>query len=89
MDIYKECDLVIGSRIHGIGLATSLCIPSIPIGYDSRRGTFNGFYPYEYEECFEDNAINIVTFFKKSSIFVPQSFLILVYLRKITKAIKI
>lgn len=60
LDIYKECDLVIGSRIHGMGLSTSLCIPSIPMGYDSRRGTFKGFYPYEYEECFEDNVINLV-----------------------------
>ena len=45
MEIYKECDIVIGSRIHGIGIATSLGIPSIPIKYDSRGGTIDGFYP--------------------------------------------
>lgn len=44
-DIYKMCDLIIGSRIHGIGLATSLAIPSIPIKYDFRGGTLNMFMP--------------------------------------------
>lgn len=45
MEIYGECDLVIGSRIHGIGIATSMGIPSIPIKYDVRQGTMDGFYP--------------------------------------------
>lgn len=45
IEFYKECDLVIGSRIHGIGIATSMGIPSIPIKYDRRAGTINGFYP--------------------------------------------
>lgn len=45
IDIYKNCDIVIGSRIHGIGLASSLCIPSISMRYDKREGTIDGFYP--------------------------------------------
>lgn len=45
LKIYGVCDLVIGSRIHGIGLAASLGIPSIPIKYDERGGTIDGFYP--------------------------------------------
>ena len=57
IEIYKECDLVIGSRIHGIGIATSMGIPSIPMKYDVRQGTMDGFYPndlYFGDLCKED-----------------------------------
>lgn len=54
--IYEQCDLVIGSRIHGIGLATSLGIPSIPLKYDFRAGTYKGFYP---DDSYFDNSLNV------------------------------
>lgn len=41
--IYNKFDLVIGCRIHGVGIAASLGIPSIPIVHDFRRGTIDGF----------------------------------------------
>lgn len=45
LEIYGNCDYVIGSRIHGIGIAASLCIPAHSISYDQRGGTLKGFMP--------------------------------------------
>lgn len=44
-EIYSKFDLIIGSRIHGIGIAASLGIPSIPVKYDVRASTVDSFYP--------------------------------------------
>ena len=62
-DIYNKCDLVIGSRIHGIGIATSMGIPSIATKYDFRSGTYAGFVPKE--EIFNDrlNGLEKVDYF--------------------------
>lgn len=38
-DIYKDFDLIVGARIHGAGIASSLCIPSITIWHCSRSDT--------------------------------------------------
>ncbi len=43
IDIYKKFDLVIGPRVHGIGLAASLGIPGICIMHDARGDTCRGF----------------------------------------------
>lgn len=41
--IYSRFDLVIGSRVHGIGVSASLGIPGIALIHDSRGGTCEGF----------------------------------------------
>lgn len=41
--IYNQFDLVIGGRVHGIGICSSQGIPSIGIGHDFRKGTLAGF----------------------------------------------
>lgn len=43
LDIYNNYDLVIGYRVHGIGISASLGIPGIMIAHDSRSRTVNGF----------------------------------------------
>lgn len=42
-DIYNEFDIVIGGRVHGIGMSASLGIPGIMIKHDSRSNTTDGF----------------------------------------------
>lgn len=43
LDIYNEYDLVIGPRVHGIGLCASQGTPGILIGHDERAYTAEGF----------------------------------------------
>lgn len=43
IDIYNAFDLVIGGRVHGIGLSASLGIPGIIIKHDTRGSTAEGF----------------------------------------------
>lgn len=43
INIYGECDVVIGHRIHGIGLAASMGIPGLGIKHCARSETINGF----------------------------------------------
>ena len=43
IDIYSRFDLVIGSRVHGIGMTASLGIPGIMIAHDMRSDTVKGF----------------------------------------------
>lgn len=42
-DIYNHFDLVVGGRVHGIGISGSLGIPGIMIQHDSRSSTTDGF----------------------------------------------
>jgi len=42
-NIYKEFDLVIGPRVHGIGISASMGIPGIIISHDERAATAKGF----------------------------------------------
>jgi hypothetical protein len=42
-DIYNSFDLVIGGRVHGIGMSASLGLPGIMIQHDSRSSTTDGF----------------------------------------------
>ena len=42
-EIYNEFDLVIGGRVHGIGMSASLGIPGIMIKHDDRSSTTDGF----------------------------------------------
>lgn len=42
-EIYNKFDLVIGVRVHGIGLSASLGIPGIMIAHDYRSETVTGF----------------------------------------------
>ncbi len=42
-DIYKKFDLVIGYRVHGIGISASMGIPGIMISHDPRAATVKGF----------------------------------------------
>ena len=43
LDIYNKYDLVIGCRVHGIGMSASLGIPGIMIAHDKRAETVKGF----------------------------------------------
>lgn len=43
LDIYGKYDLVIGTRVHGIGIAASMGIPGIMIAHDMRTDTVRGF----------------------------------------------
>jgi len=43
LDIYKKFDLVIGPRVHGIGISASMGIPGILISHDQRGDTGKGF----------------------------------------------
>jgi Polysaccharide pyruvyl transferase len=42
-DIYRQFDLVIGPRVHGIGTAASVGVPGIAISHDQRGMTSAGF----------------------------------------------
>lgn len=42
-EIYNHFDLVIGGRVHGIGMCASLGIPGIMIKHDTRSDTTDGF----------------------------------------------
>jgi polysaccharide pyruvyl transferase WcaK-like protein len=42
-DIYSRYDIVIGARVHGVGMAASLGIPGILIAHDGRSATAEGF----------------------------------------------
>lgn len=43
LDIYNRYDLVIGYRVHGIGISASMGIPGIMISHDERSTTVKGF----------------------------------------------
>lgn len=43
LDIYRQFDIVIGARVHGIGISASLGIPGLHLGHDGRAGTVEGF----------------------------------------------
>jgi polysaccharide pyruvyl transferase WcaK-like protein len=43
LDIYGRYDLVIGYRVHGIGISASMGIPGIMISHDPRAATVKGF----------------------------------------------
>jgi polysaccharide pyruvyl transferase WcaK-like protein len=43
VDIYNKFDLVIGHRVHGVGMAASMGVPGILIKHDHRGGTGKGF----------------------------------------------
>lgn len=42
-DIFAEYDLIIGHRVHGIGMCASMGTPGIMIAHDPRAGTVKGF----------------------------------------------
>lgn len=42
-DIYNNFDLVVGGRVHGIGMSASLGIPGVMIKHDARSDTTDGF----------------------------------------------
>ena len=43
LDIYNKFDMVIGARVHGIGLSASMGIPGVHIDHDVRGDTCSGF----------------------------------------------
>ncbi|WP_201296882.1 polysaccharide pyruvyl transferase family protein [Billgrantia tianxiuensis] len=43
LDIYNRYDLVIGYRVHGIGISASMGIPGIMLAHDRRAATVKGF----------------------------------------------
>ncbi|MHC1721882.1 MAG: polysaccharide pyruvyl transferase family protein [Aminipila sp.] len=43
IDIYDHFDLIVGGRVHGIGLGCSLGVPGIMIKHDARSSTTDGF----------------------------------------------
>ena len=42
-DIYKEYDLVVGARVHAMGICASMGIPGVAVIHDSRGATTKGF----------------------------------------------
>ena len=57
-DIYDHFDLVVGGRVHGIGMSASLGIPGIMIKHDSRSSTTDGFLAPSFQV---DTSVNLVT----------------------------
>lgn len=53
LEIYSKYDLVIGCRVHGIGMCASLGIPGIMISHDGRSKTVKGFLA---DRIFIDNS---------------------------------
>ncbi|MEJ8737280.1 polysaccharide pyruvyl transferase family protein [Erysipelotrichaceae bacterium HCN-30851] len=43
IEIYNHFDLIIGGRVHGVGMGASLGIPGIMIKHDTRSSTTDGF----------------------------------------------
>lgn len=43
LDIFSRYDLIIGHRVHGIGMSASLGVPGIMIAHDERAQTVQGF----------------------------------------------
>lgn len=43
LNIYEQFDLVVGCRIHGLGMSASLGIPGIAFAHDARAETVRGF----------------------------------------------
>lgn len=43
LEIYHQFDLVVGPRVHGIGIAASMGIQGISIQHDARADTCHGF----------------------------------------------
>ncbi len=62
IDIYSKFDLVIGQRVHGIGICASLGIPGIMIAHDMRSDTARGFKAQiiDHEKCSIDQAMDII-----------------------------
>lgn len=50
IDIYGRYDLVIGHRVHGIGMSASLGIPGMMIAHDARSETVKGFLGHSISE---------------------------------------
>jgi polysaccharide pyruvyl transferase WcaK-like protein len=46
--IYGEFDLVIGPRVHGVGIAASMGVPGLHLGHDHRSETVEGFAAQTY-----------------------------------------
>lgn len=63
IDIYNEFDMVVGGRVHGIGICGSLGIPGVMISHDVRSETVRGFKAevinYKEDASYE-NAIKII-----------------------------
>lgn len=68
LDIYNRYDLVIGYRVHGIGISASMGIPGIMLAHDKRAETVKGFLgdmidigtPYEeFKKSLDDSIKNI------------------------------
>lgn len=63
-DIYNQFDLVLGGRVHGIGMAASLGIPGIMIKHDSRSSTTDGFLATNIEiGTSVEKVINLIEMF--------------------------
>jgi hypothetical protein len=68
-DIYNNFDLVIGCRVHGLGICASMGIPGIGIAHDFRSGTLQGFLAdvatidTDYQTVFEmfDKAVGAIS----------------------------
>ncbi len=43
VEIYRRFEVVVGPRVHGIGICASLGIPGLAIAHDRRAGTCEGF----------------------------------------------
>ncbi|WP_404310497.1 polysaccharide pyruvyl transferase family protein [Neorhodopirellula lusitana] len=48
--ILHEADLVVSSRVHGCGLASSIGVPNLHLGHDSRSSTVSGFLSERAED---------------------------------------
>lgn len=62
IDIYDKFDLVVGGRVHGIGMCASLGIPGIMISHDVRSETVVGFKAavVDYKNTDYNQVINLI-----------------------------
>ena len=76
LDIYKKFDIVIGPRVHGIGISASMGIPGILIAHDMRGNTGKGFMakiitddkPYEQINGEIENILNNIQYYNNQLI---------------------
>lgn len=56
-DIYRRFDFVIGPRVHGVGVASSIGIPGLAIVHDHRGGACEGFLAEMVQGVDEEDKI--------------------------------
>lgn len=61
-ELYNNFDMVVGCRVHGMGICSSMGIPGVMIAHDIRSETVKGFKAeiVEYKKTDVDEAVKVV-----------------------------